>query len=153
MALTFSQADNDGTTPIVAAAALHHDSTVTFLRGLGASMPTDEMELKTVDDVVEFLKTLNMIPDHIPTIEENLRSEDIGAAELFAASNNDAMNELLGLGLLVYEFNEDIYYNIVKRHKIIQEDRAQSSGAAERALEALKNMDKPQARDEMFDKQ
>lgn len=56
LALTFSQADNDGTTPIVAAAAFLHDSAVTFLQGLGASMPTDEMELKTVDDVVEFLR-------------------------------------------------------------------------------------------------
>ena len=99
------------------------------------------------------MKTLNLIPDHIPTIEENLRSEDIGAAELFAVSNNEAMFELLGLDLLLEEFSQNIYYNIVKRHMTIQEDRAQSSGAVERAMEALKNMDKPQARDEMYDKQ
>ena len=51
-----NQADTDGTTPIVAAAAFLHDSAVTFLQGLGASIPTDEMELKTVDDVVDFLR-------------------------------------------------------------------------------------------------
>ena len=99
------------------------------------------------------MKTLNLIPDHIPTIEDNLRSEDIGAAELFAVSNNEAMFELLGLDLLLEEFSQNIYYNIVKHHKTILEDRAKSSGAAERAAEALKNMDKPQARDEMYDKQ
>ena len=86
-------------------------------------------------------------------MEKNLRSEDIGAAEIFAVSNSKDMNELLGVVLLLDAYNEVIYYNIVKRHKTIQEDRAQSSGAVERAMEALKNMDKPQARDEMYDKQ
>ena len=49
-----NQADNKGITPIVITETLQHDSPVTFLWGLGASMPTDDMELKTVDDVVDF---------------------------------------------------------------------------------------------------
>ena len=56
---------------------------------------------------------------HIPTMEENLRSKDIDATKLFAASNREdpseriwihsnskVMNELLGLDLLLDEFNQ-----------------------------------------------
>ena len=114
-----NQANNYGSTPILEAAANHHDSVVTLLRGLGVSIPTEDLNLVTVDDVVKFFKTLNVNPH---TIEKNLRSGNVDAAQLFAVSNIKDMNDLLG----VHESWGHYYYNLVKKHKAIQDDRTHS---------------------------
>jgi len=82
-------------------------------------------------------------------IEKNLRSGNVDAAQLFAVSNIKDMADLLG----VHESWGRFYYNLVKNHKAIQDDRAQSSGAAVRAAEALKKMDKPSVRRELYELQ
>ena len=88
--------NNTGQTPLSNAMYHQEKKAVSVLRGLGAKLLTDHMDIETVDDVVTFFKTLGISPvlknddkgkeDSIATFEKNLREGEIDAAKLFAIS-------------------------------------------------------------------
>ena len=148
-----TQANNNGDTPLTIAISNQHPSTVTLLRGLGATLPTEQLDLATVADVVNFFETLGINPggNSLTTIKENIEKEKVDAAKLFAVFDGDAMHKLLDPTM--HKDWGKVFYNIVQNHKALQDDRAQSSGAAALAAEALKHMDNPAVRHELFELQ
>eukprot|EP00957_Ditylum_brightwellii_P050797 3851405-Ditylum_brightwellii.AAC.1 len=69
-----NRCDDDGVTPLTVAITLKHDGVESILRAAGASMPTDKMDLKTVDDVLSFLKDIKLQQEYLPQIEESIFS-------------------------------------------------------------------------------
>ena len=95
-----NKANHVGQTPLSHAVQKRDKPIEDFLRGLGAVLGTEDMMLKTVDDVIEFFEVLGVLPEHIPNFKKNLRSavvygKEIDASTLFAISDGDEMRCLL----------------------------------------------------------
>ena len=159
-------AGGNGQTPLSRAISNQHRSTVTLLRGLGATLPTEQLDLVTVADVVNFFEVLGLSPSSrtggLPAIVEKIRAEKVDAAQLFAVPDAEAMDKLLGpferesWGPKFYIEHEGWgprFFNIVQAHKSLQGDRGQATGASARAAEALQKMDNPAVRCELFELQ
>mmetsp|Transcript_149 Transcript_149/g.187 ORF Transcript_149/g.187 Transcript_149/m.187 type:complete len:702 (+) Transcript_149:221-2326(+) len=147
-----NKANNNGITPIVQAIYKKNNEVVRLLRAFGASIPTEELDLDTVDDVVNFYKCLNVQPKKLPTMEENIRKKKINASKLFAIPDGKTMLASLGVSDMADGWGL-LFYNLMKYHQKIQDDRKQSSGAAERAAKALNKMDNKTVRHTLYDLQ
>eukprot|EP00957_Ditylum_brightwellii_P053936 4085764-Ditylum_brightwellii.AAC.1 len=90
-----NRCDNDGTTPLTIAIAYKQDKVESLLRAAGASMPTDVMNLETVDDVVLFIVTLNIGRNFIPQMKTSIRDKNINAEKFFALQDATAMLDAL----------------------------------------------------------
>mmetsp|Transcript_31901 Transcript_31901/g.42416 ORF Transcript_31901/g.42416 Transcript_31901/m.42416 type:complete len:588 (+) Transcript_31901:147-1910(+) len=137
--------NNEGLTPVLMAIWKQNDEVESLLRAAGASIPTDEMDLETVEDVVSYIEKLGIRPKYIPRMKTSIRDKNINAEIFFAIQDAKAMLNALGVSNFHIGWG-NVFYRLMKAHQSIQKDRAQSSGAARRAAEALKNMDNPCAR-------
>ena len=101
-------------------------------------MPTDSMQLKNVEDVSNFFKTLKILPEEIFTIEKSIHDKNIDPEKLFSIPEESIL-ERLGVTHL-HESWGKLFYELIRNHKSIQKDREEAAGAAERAEEAKTKM-------------
>eukprot|EP00957_Ditylum_brightwellii_P061663 4679071-Ditylum_brightwellii.AAC.1 len=118
--------DSSGLTPVCAAIFKQYDEVESLLRAAGASTPTDEMDLETVEDVVLFFEKLNIQPEEIPQMKTSIRNKNINAEKFFAIQDATAMLDAIGMSNLHISWG-NAFYRLMKAHQSIQKDRAQSS--------------------------
>jgi hypothetical protein len=113
------QANKNGQTPLSMAIYSQNSAAVDLLRGLGATLPIEELDIFTVEDVVGFFKTLAINAGggnhRISTFEANLREANIDAAALFAIPDGPAMLKLLDPSM--HREWGTLFYNVVQSHK------------------------------------
>eukprot|EP00957_Ditylum_brightwellii_P085920 6536582-Ditylum_brightwellii.AAC.1 len=71
--------NNYGVTPVLKAISFQKNEVESLLRAAGASLPTDKMDLETVEDVALFIVKLGILPKDIPLMKTSIRDKNINA--------------------------------------------------------------------------
>jgi hypothetical protein len=93
-----------------------------FLRGNGATLGTEEMDVRTTEDILEWLKRMSLLPSMFPVFLHNLRTWNVTAEMLFTADDPEAIAKLLHPDL--NESWSNAFFKLILYQSALQRTRA-----------------------------
>lgn len=137
-----------GQTPLIMAIFGKHGTVVDYLRGVGANLGNEHMDITTADDILKWMQ-LTKLDFHVDEVSEGLIAWAADAESFLTASSVSQMHEMLGGDKALTIEWAGFWYNAATMHSVIQEDRKHTKEAIAIGMEALALVDNPVARREV----
>ena len=90
-----SQKNFQGQTPLIMAIQKEDKPIERFLRSKGATLGTEDMDLHTTEDIIEWLKRLALLPSMFPVFLHNIRTFKVTPEMIFDADDPQTMSKML----------------------------------------------------------
>jgi ankyrin repeat protein len=142
-----SLANKKNQTPLVMSIYRKKAPVVCYLRGLGCSLGNEHLDVKTTEDVVNWMEITGLLVDFdADAISSSLTAWGVDGEKLLGVSTKSQMHQFMGgEDVLSLEWAA-FWYEAATMHAIVQEDREHTRQAISLGSKALEVVDNPSAR-------
>ena len=144
------RANNKNETPLVLAIYGKHRKIVSFLRGAGATLGNENLDITTAEDILKWMRLTGLLANlDEDRISEALAAWGVYGEKFLAVTNPSKMHQYLGSEHVMTLDWAGFWYNAAIMHAIVQEDRGHMRAAIVLGQKALRLVDNPVARREV----